>query len=119
MARVLNGPSPSAGAFLVADVVPGIDDIIQDQAECLYEILNSHNDGERSGLDFIFHNEIGDTDNDGHKEILDAWGDPLQFTLHMHDHEGDTLDTPDADGAMNTEGPIAVHIDVTSVNMPN
>jgi hypothetical protein len=28
------------------------------------------------------------------------------------------LDDLDPDGAMNTEGPVAVHIDVTSINMP-
>lgn len=87
-----------------------------EQAECLYEILNSHNDYGSSGLDFIFRGEIGDKDGDGHKEILDAWGDPMMFTLHMLDQEANTLD--DFDTSMNTDGPISIHVDVTSVNMP-
>jgi hypothetical protein len=103
------------------------DNRIQDQAECLYEILNSHNDYSSSGMDFIFRSEIGDTDGDDHLEILDSWGDPLLFTLHMHDHEGDTLDDYDDEGTpsdpsddgMNTEGPLAIHVDVTSINIPN
>lgn len=90
-----------------------------EQAECLYEILNSHNDYDSSGMDFIFKEEVGDKDADGHLEILDAWGDPLLFTLHMHDLENTTLDDWDPDGAMNTEGPTAVHIDVTSTNITN
>lgn len=112
---------------LLGDVADLADDgVIQDQAECLYEILNSHNDYDSSGMDFIFRGEIGDTDNDNHLEILDAWGDPLLFSLHMHGHEGSTLDDYDDEGtptdatddAMNIEGPLAVHIDVTSVNIP-
>lgn len=100
MVRELGGASPT-----------------NEQAECLYEILNSHNNYDSSGMEFIFRGEIGDKDNDGHLEILDAWGDPLEFTLHMHDHEGETLDNLDSDGAMNSEGPLGIHIDVTSVNI--
>jgi hypothetical protein len=92
---------------------------INEQAECLYEILNSQNSYASSGMDFIFAAEVGDTDNDGHLEILDSWGDPLLFTLHTHDHETDTLDVYDADGAMDKEGPMAVHVDVTSANIKN
>ena len=52
-------------------------------AECLYEILNAHTDFESSGLDFLFDEEIGDVDNDGRKEVLDAWGDPLNFVVTL------------------------------------
>ena len=97
-----------------------------EQAECLFEILNSHNDYASSGMDFIFAAEIKDTDGDGHNEILDAWGDPLQFTLHVRTDEptvlvpGLGLDTMDPTliDYMNKEGPLAVHFDVTSVNLP-
>ncbi len=97
-----------------------------EQAECLFEILNSHNDYASSGMDFIFAAEIKDTDGDGHNEILDAWGDPLQFTLHVRTDEptvlvpGLGLDTMDPTliDYMNKEGPLSVHFDVTSVNLP-
>jgi prepilin-type N-terminal cleavage/methylation domain-containing protein len=49
------------------------------QAECLYLILASMQDGTRSGLDFFRDNEIGDVDGDGMPEILDAWGNPIRF----------------------------------------
>lgn len=54
-------------------------------AECLYEILNSHNDAYTSGLDALFADEIGDLDNDGRKEVLDAWGVPLVFVVTVED----------------------------------
>jgi prepilin-type N-terminal cleavage/methylation domain-containing protein len=48
-------------------------------AECLYLILSATKDGEKSALDFFSASEIGDTDEDGFKEILDAWGEPIVF----------------------------------------
>lgn len=52
-------------------------------AECLYEILNSHNDLYSSGLDALFADEIGDTDGDGRMEVLDAWGEPVIFYVTL------------------------------------
>jgi prepilin-type N-terminal cleavage/methylation domain-containing protein len=51
----------------------------QQQAECLYMIIASMQDGTRSGLDFFRDNEIGDIDGDGMPEILDGWGHPIRF----------------------------------------
>ena len=48
-------------------------------AECLYLIMATHTDGNRKGTDFFNESEIGDTDGDGMKEILDAWGNPIEF----------------------------------------
>jgi prepilin-type N-terminal cleavage/methylation domain-containing protein len=48
-------------------------------SECLYLILASMQDGDKSALDFFTPDEIGDTDADGMKEILDAWGQPIEF----------------------------------------
>jgi hypothetical protein len=48
-------------------------------AECLYLILSQHRDGDKSALDFFLPQEIGDVDADGMKEILDAWGQPIEF----------------------------------------
>jgi prepilin-type N-terminal cleavage/methylation domain-containing protein len=49
------------------------------QAECLYLIIASMRDHEKSALDFFTADEIGDLDGDGVPEILDAWGTPIQF----------------------------------------
>jgi prepilin-type N-terminal cleavage/methylation domain-containing protein len=48
-------------------------------AECLYMIVASIQDGDTTGLDFFKPSEIGDVDNDGLPEILDAWGTPIEF----------------------------------------
>lgn len=48
-------------------------------AECLYLIVASMRDHEKSALDFFAKDEIGDLDQDGVPEILDGWGNPIQF----------------------------------------
>ena len=48
-------------------------------AECLYLILASLREGDRTGLDFFTVDEIGDVDEDGMYEILDGWGKPIAF----------------------------------------
>src|SRR5438046_3713851 len=48
-------------------------------SECLYLILSTMRDGDKSALDYFDATEIGDTDNDGMKEILDGWGTPIEF----------------------------------------
>jgi prepilin-type N-terminal cleavage/methylation domain-containing protein len=48
-------------------------------AECLYLIVASMRDNDKSALDFFSKDEIGDLDNDGVPEILDGWGNPIQF----------------------------------------
>ena len=54
-------------------------DVNNQSAECLYLILAAMRDGDKSALDFFAPSEIGDTDNDGMNEILDAWGTPIHF----------------------------------------
>ncbi|MBW3598287.1 MAG: prepilin-type N-terminal cleavage/methylation domain-containing protein [Planctomycetes bacterium] len=49
------------------------------QAECLYLILASMQDGTRSALEFFRDNEVADTDGDGMLEIVDGWGRPIRF----------------------------------------
>lgn len=51
------------------------------QAECLYLILSQIRDADSTALEFFKDNEIGDVDGDGMKEILDAWGNPIQWML--------------------------------------
>jgi prepilin-type N-terminal cleavage/methylation domain-containing protein len=48
-------------------------------SECLYLILSAMKDGDKSALDFFSADEIGDTDTDGMREILDGWGQPIAF----------------------------------------
>lgn len=48
-------------------------------SECLYLILSSMRDGDKSSLDYFDATEIGDTDGDGMLEILDGWGRPIEF----------------------------------------
>ena len=48
-------------------------------AECLYLILSQMIDEEASALRYFSDAEIGDLDDDGMPEILDAWGSPIVF----------------------------------------
>lgn len=49
------------------------------EAECLYLIMSRIYVDETNGLEFFAEGEIGDTDDDGMPEILDAWGMPIRF----------------------------------------
>ncbi|MDC0326076.1 prepilin-type N-terminal cleavage/methylation domain-containing protein [bacterium] len=48
-------------------------------AECLYLIMATSFVGGSPALEAIPSSNIGDTDNDGLREILDGWGNPLGF----------------------------------------
>jgi prepilin-type N-terminal cleavage/methylation domain-containing protein len=48
-------------------------------AECLYLIIASIRDITGNGLDALHDGEIGDKDGDGMREILDPWGNPVEF----------------------------------------
>jgi prepilin-type N-terminal cleavage/methylation domain-containing protein len=48
-------------------------------AECLYLIVATMRDGDTSALAYFSQSEIGDVDNDKMPEILDAWGNPIEF----------------------------------------
>lgn len=48
-------------------------------AECLYLIMATSFVGGSPALEAIPAANVGDTDNDGLKEILDGWGNPLGF----------------------------------------
>ena len=48
-------------------------------AECLYLILSTMKDGDKSAIEFFTPDEIGDVDEDGMKEILDGFGRPIFF----------------------------------------
>jgi prepilin-type N-terminal cleavage/methylation domain-containing protein len=53
---------------------------VQNQgSECLYLIVSTMHDGDKNALDYFLPGEIGDTDGDGMKEILDGWGMPIEF----------------------------------------
>ncbi|MDB4676846.1 type II secretion system GspH family protein [bacterium] len=48
-------------------------------AECLYMILSTSFVGGQPAIGAIPDSNIGDTDDDGMMEVLDGWGQPLQF----------------------------------------
>jgi prepilin-type N-terminal cleavage/methylation domain-containing protein len=48
-------------------------------AECLYLIISTMRDGDKSALDYFHPDEIGDVDEDGMHEIIDGWGNPIEF----------------------------------------
>ena len=69
-------------------------DVNNQSSECLYLILAAMRDGDKSALDYFSPTEIGDTDNDGMKEILDAWGQPIHFLRWAPAYRGDLVPYP-------------------------
>ncbi len=75
-------------------------------SECLYLILSNMRDGDVSGLEFLGESEIGDTDGDGMREVLDGWGNPIEFLRWARgflatwatDLNGDTVFSPRSPG---------------------
>ena len=74
-------------------------------SECLYMILATIQDGDTNGLDFFRDHETGDVDNDGMPEILDGWGQPIDFIRWAPGFIGNSASTlqfgdraPTADG---------------------
>jgi prepilin-type N-terminal cleavage/methylation domain-containing protein len=68
-------------------------------AECLYMIISEMNDVGGNGLDFLQEGEIGDVDDDKMPEILDGWGNPIEFIRWPYGFLSGGLG---ADGAWNT-----------------
>ena len=59
--------------------IPATGRLVHQGSECLYLILSTMKDGDKSALEFFTPDEIGDTDGDGMKEILDGFGRPIAF----------------------------------------
>jgi prepilin-type N-terminal cleavage/methylation domain-containing protein len=80
-------------------------------AECLYLILSTMKDHDKSALDYFSTDEIGDVDGDGFKEILDGWGRPIEFIRwpagYVREQQGPDLAwgdaTTDDDGDSTTD----------------
>lgn len=71
-------------------------------SECLFLILSGIQDGDKQATDFFQPEEIGDTDGDGMKEILDGWGRPIEFLrwapgFTVQAGEATTVDTKNPD----------------------
>ncbi|MFN0022090.1 MAG: type II secretion system protein [Pirellulaceae bacterium] len=65
-----------------------------ENAECLYLILATMRDGEKSALDYFSPTEIGDVDDDGMNEILDSWGQPIAFLRWAPGYRADIAPFP-------------------------
>lgn len=65
-----------------------------ENAECIYLILACMRDGDRSALDYFSPTEIGDVDNDGMNEILDAFGQPIAFLRWAPGYRADVAPYP-------------------------
>ena len=69
-------------------------------AECLYLVLSATFDDEGSALRYFNSDEIGDVDGDLMPEILDQWGNPIEFIrwapgYRSPIHEQDATISPD------------------------
>ncbi|MCR9292222.1 MAG: type II secretion system GspH family protein [bacterium] len=66
-------------------------------AELLYLIVASSNYNGSSGLEFFRPSEVGDTDNDGLLEFIDAWRQPIQWIRWPAGYRGDLVRYADSD----------------------
>lgn len=104
------------GAPVVADWAKWT--VTHQGAECLYMILQSIRDEMGDGLEFFRESEIRDTDNDGMLEVVDSWGNPIEFIrwpaghvsqLQDVDDDGD-LDRDDAEIAPDIFDPLFIDV---------
>jgi len=78
-------------------------------SECLYLIVSTIHDGDNNGLDFFRPAEIGDTDGDGMKELLDGWGKPIEFLRWAPGFlAGSDIQVRDSDNAPDPFDPLKV-----------
>lgn len=93
---------------------PGWTEQYQD-AECLYLIVSGIHDLTSTGLEFLRPTEVGDLDEDGMPEILDAWQRPIIFQrwpAGFVEHPGNdaafgTSDDIPAYGNLQVQDPVA------------
>jgi type II secretory pathway pseudopilin PulG len=74
-----NAPALQSGYRRALNVTDGTWTAKFQGAECLYVILAGTYKGEENGLTFFKPSEIGDKDGDGRPEILDPWGNPIEY----------------------------------------
>lgn len=79
-----------------ADEIGGLENwnTQNESSECLYFILAATRDGDKHALDWFAPSEIGDTDGDGMKEILDSWGNPIAFLRWAPGYRADVAPYP-------------------------
>ena len=87
-----------------------------EQAELLYVILQSIDQRNETNLDLLKTDEVLDTDENGFNEVVDAWGDPLEFrVLWVNDA---TPGSDPYDTGVDPPQPLRrLYIDVQSVNL--
>ncbi len=68
-------------------------------AECLYMVLQSIRDEMGDGIQFFRESEIRDTDGDAMLEIVDTWGNPIEFVRWPAGHVSPLQDVND-DGVL-------------------
>lgn len=104
-----------------AQRVMGASDDNQD-AELLYAILSLNFDEFGQPLSAVLRErEIGDTDGDGVLEVLDAFGDPLEYRIGDTDGNEVILDQSQALVGAQVRGPLPIEnyrIWIRSINVP-
>ncbi len=75
--------------------------LLHQHSECLYLILANTQDSNTNGLEFFHESEIEDTDGDGMPEILDGWGNPIEFLRWAPGFESDKQKFKNEEGGWN------------------
>lgn len=76
-ALTVTNPWPAAAAVGATGTLRPT--IANQGAELLYQIVSASNYNGASALEYFRPTEIGDTDDDGFPEFIDAWGNPIRW----------------------------------------
>ncbi len=91
-------------------------------AELLYAILSLNFDEFGQPLSAVLRErEIGDTDGDGVLEVLDAFGDPLEYRIGDTDGNEVILNQAQSPSGAQVRGPLPIEdyrIWIRSINVP-
>lgn len=101
----IDNVAPYAGGSIpFADPVAPLTTVPMDQweaavqsSELLYLIVANSNYGGSSALEFFRPSEIGDSDEDGLLEFIDAWGQPISWIRWPAGYPGDLVRYADRD----------------------
>ena len=78
-----------------------------EDAECLYLILNTGLTDDTVAAELINPDNVGDTDGDGMHEFIDAWGNPIHFLRWAPGFSSD-MQVPDPQGHHDPFDPLKI-----------
>lgn len=105
--RAMNLPAIPGGSYsgLINPIPSNVSPNVNHIAELLYQIVATSQYQGGSALEAFRPTEIGDTDNDGLPEFIDAWGTPIRWIRWPAGYQSplNNIATPDAMDPLQTD----------------